>query len=88
MQPLLFNSVQPSTATAEGLGAPAGAQMALIQALSANARWRDDGTAPTATTGMQLAAGDSIFYCGSLGRMLFISEGPGDTEINVSFYAH
>jgi hypothetical protein len=57
---------QTSVSTAVGLnsgsgacasGIPAGAVLAVVEVESQTARWRDDGTAPTASVGMPLAAG-------------------------------
>lgn len=71
--------------SATGLTVPSGADFAVIQALSQNARWRDDGTSPTASAGMQLAAGDSMRYDGDLSAIEFIEEA-ASTEINVAYY--
>ena len=49
-------------------------------------RWRDDGVAPTATVGMPLAAGTTLFYDGDLTQIRFIQQAASAT-INVSYYA-
>jgi len=70
---------------------PVGAHLAWIQAESQNVRWRDatyangDTTDPTASVGMQIAAGDSIWYNGDLKAIEFIEEG-ASAKLNVSFY--
>lgn len=48
-------------------------------------RWRDDGTNPTASVGMYLAADQPLSYQGSLAafRMVAVT---GSVEVNVSFY--
>ena len=57
-----------SIATATSLTIPATATEALIQAQGTNNSsgaclfWRDDGTAPTGTTGQLLSAGTSLWY--------------------------
>lgn len=45
-------------ATAQTLTKPTGATKLMIQALSQNVRYTLDGTAPTASSGFQLRAGD------------------------------
>jgi hypothetical protein len=64
---------------------PSDATVALIQALTQNVRWRDDGTAPTASKGMQLAAGDQFWYTGDLSTIRFIEEA-ATAELNVTVY--
>lgn len=48
-------------------------------------RWRDDGTAPTATVGMPLAVGATLLYDGDLNKIKFIGQAAGGI-INTSFY--
>jgi hypothetical protein len=60
-------------------------RVALIQALNANVRWRDDGTNPTDATGMRLHAGATTFYVGNLRTIKFIQESAG-AELNISVY--
>lgn len=74
----------PSSATSLTIPAER-TTVARIQALAQNIRWRDDGTAPTATVGMQLAAGDELWYDGDLTAFQFIEESAG-AEVNVSYY--
>lgn len=59
---------------------------ALITPLTANVRWRDDGTAPTGSVGMPLAAGVTLQYDGDLKGIKFINNG-GTAELNISYYA-
>ncbi len=67
------------------LTVPKAARAALIQAENQPVRWRDDGTAPTASAGMLLDAGATLFYVGSLGALRFI-EAQASATLNVSFY--
>jgi len=68
------------------IGVPGGGgRVALIQALGANVRWRDDGTDPTTTVGMRLHAGETMFYTGDLKTIKFIEETAG-AEVNISVY--
>ena len=60
--------------------------MAIITPLTADVRWRDDGTDPTASVGMPLAAGVTLQYDGDLSRIKFIQNG-GTAELNISYYA-
>jgi hypothetical protein len=60
--------------------------MALIAPETKDVRWRDDGTAPTASVGMPLVVGTTLNYDGDLNRIRFIQT---DTSaaINISYYA-
>jgi hypothetical protein len=49
-------------------------------------RWRDDGTDPTASVGMPLAAGVPFAYDGDLTRIRFIQQS-ASAVLNVSYYA-
>ena len=60
-------------------------RFALIQAWGQNVRWRDDGTDPTTTVGMILAAGTSMPYYGDVKAIRFI-ETTASAELNVSVY--
>lgn len=59
---------------------------ALIIAESKDVRWRDDGTAPTASVGMPLAVGVPLQYDGDLTNIKFI-ETAASAKINISYYA-
>ena len=63
-----------------------GDTFALITPLTGNVRWRDDGTSPTASVGMPLAAGVTLQYDGNLKLIKFINNG-GTAELNISYYA-
>jgi hypothetical protein len=70
---------------AVGLTIPAaGASYALIEAQTADVRWTDDGTTPTAALGMTLSQTDVFWYAGQLGALKFFSATGG---INVSYYS-
>lgn len=49
-------------------------------------RWRDDGTAPTASVGMPLAAGATLVYDGDLSLIRFIEQ-TASAKLNISYYA-
>lgn len=75
-----------SLSSAVGLGTvPTGATIALIQPETTNVRWRDDGSNPTTTVGMILAAGDTLIYNGNLQAIKFI-EITGSAKLNISYY--
>ena len=74
-----------SLATATGVNAPKEAKAAIIQAETQNIRWRDDGTAPTASVGMQLASGSSFLFTGNLQALQIIEE-TASAKANISFY--
>lgn len=59
---------------------------ALIIAEGAPVRWRDDGTAPTASVGMPLAVGVPLQYDGDLARIRFIEQS-ASAKLNISYYA-
>lgn len=59
---------------------------ALIVAETQGVRWRDDGTAPTASVGMPLAVGVPLQYDGDLTNIKFI-ETAASAKLNISYYA-
>ena len=72
--------------SAKGLAAiPDGARVALIQALSQNVRWKDDGNDATAAEGMQLQAGKEMWYTGPLDALSFFQEAATAT-LNILYY--
>lgn len=67
-------------------GIPTGATMAMLQAETANVRYRDDGTAPTSSVGMQIVSGQNpILYSGTLSAVEFIAAS-GSPVLDVAFY--
>lgn len=74
-----------SLAAAASLTVPAGATIAVFIAEAQGVRFRDDGTAPTATVGMPLATGEPFEYKGNLAAIEFIAQFSG-AILNVSFY--
>ena len=64
---------------------PIGATSALINITGTNARWRDDGTSPTASIGIQLEVGDIFLYTGDLAAFEIIEEA-ASAVLNVSYY--
>ncbi len=67
-------------------GIPLGATMVTLQAETADVRYRDDGTAPTASAGMLVVSGTSpSLYTGTLSTIRFIAAS-GSPVLNVAFY--
>lgn len=75
-----------SLSVSAGLTVPSGATMAIIIPGVQNVRWRDDGTAPTASVGMPLPVGATLTYDGDLNKIRFIEEA-ASAKLNVSYYA-
>lgn len=71
--------------SASTLTVPAGATVALLNPETKSVRWRDDGTAPTASVGMVLHAGDTFIYTGDLSAIQLI-ETAASAELNISYY--
>ena len=59
--------------------------MVLITPEAQAVRYRDDGTAPTATVGMPLAVGAALEYEGDINAIEFISQTSG-AKVNALFY--
>lgn len=60
--------------------------IALITPETQGVRWRDDGTAPSASVGMPLAAGVTLQYDGDLTQIQFIEQ-TASAKLNISYYA-
>ena len=58
---------------------------ALIICETQGIRWRDDGTSPSASVGMILAAGVPLQYDGDLNKIKFIEQA-ASAKLNVSYY--
>jgi len=71
--------------SAAALTVPSGATVAVIQAEAQSIRWRDDGTDPTTSVGMPVAAGETIFFTGSLSGFSAI-EVAASAKLNISYY--
>ena len=72
--------------SAASLTVPAGATFALIICQTQAVRWRDDGTAPSATVGMPLAVGTLLEYDGDLKRIQFFQQA-ASAALNIAYYA-
>lgn len=92
MVPTIDKSMKPAgyeqitdVSSASTLTVPTDATHALIQAVTKNVRWRDDGTSPTASVGIQLEAGKDLWYSGDLNTFEAIEEA-ASAEMNISYY--
>lgn len=74
------------SSSAVGFTKPVGASFALIRSETADVRWRDDGTNPTATVGALLAANESLEYDGPLDAIKFIRTGGTDATLGIHYY--
>lgn len=75
-----------SLSSATNLTVPAGATLAVIVPEVQPVRWRDDGTAPTASVGMPLGVAAVLSYDGDLRQIQFIEQTASAT-LNISYYA-
>lgn len=80
-----------ATAGGKSLTVPTAAHKAVITVRTAAIRWLDDGTAPTATLGHVLEAGDRLEYMdgdyqSALSRFRAIRTGASSGVIDVSYY--
>ncbi|MCK5610647.1 hypothetical protein KAR91_52730 [Candidatus Pacearchaeota archaeon] len=71
--------------TSTGITAPEGTVLAIINVEAQAVRWRGDGTAPTATIGMNRAVGDTFEYNGDFSKLNFIETVVG-AILNISYY--
>lgn len=60
--------------------------IAIITPETQAVRWRDDGTAPTASVGMPLAVGATLQYDGDLTKIQFIEQ-TGSAKLNITYYS-
>lgn len=76
---------QITVSALSSLTVPTGATIAYISVETAAVRYRDDGTAPTATVGMPVAIGQQLTYSGNLAAIQFIAQ-TGTPVLDVSYY--
>lgn len=68
------------------LAIPPGATYVVVTPESDGIRWRDDGTNPTASVGMPLAAGATLSYDGDPAKLRVVAQ-TGTATVNVAYYA-
>lgn len=87
-----YQQITPNTATSltvpsvDRAGNKVQPTMAIITPEAQNCRWRDDGTAPTASVGMPIYVGTTFMYDGDLTAIKFINMVSGG-KVNVAYYA-
>lgn len=77
-----------SLSAAQSLTVPAGATQAVIYVETQAVRYRDDGTAPTASVGAPLAVtgtGQPLVYTGTLSAIQFIEQTSG-AKLDILYY--
>lgn len=86
LKPLGYQQLTNITA-ATALTVPPGARFARLRAEAQDVRFRDDGTAPTASAGDLLRASDTdwLMYDGNLRAIQVIAAAAG-AILNVSYY--
>lgn len=84
MVPIGYQQITSLSAAAT-LTVPDGAILALIQPETQNVRWRDDGTSPTASVGINLFVGDTLSYTGNMLAIKFI-EVAASAKLNITYY--
>ena len=92
LRPLGWQQLSAATlATATSLTVPAGAMMAVVSVnpTATAVRYRDDGTAPTATTGVVIpgASYPNVVYTGDLTRIQFILS-TGAPIVDILYYGN
>jgi hypothetical protein len=84
--PLGYQQLDATALSASvGFTLPAGAKVAVVVSEAADVRWRDDGTDPTASVGMYLAAKTYFAFAANLKKVRFIAVS-GSPLLNISYY--
>lgn len=86
MQPLGVYRATVSTTAVALPTIPDSATKAVIAFTDATMNWRDDGTDPTSSTGVEMGVGTFLEYEGPLSKIKFIRAGASDGEIHVAYY--
>lgn len=76
----------PNINASSALTVPSGATRITFVVTGGNARWRDDGVAPTASVGMPVLANVPYAYGANLSAIQFIGQ-TASVALNVSYYA-
>lgn len=77
----------PTTTAPSGATVNKKVSYVTIRCATANVRWRDDGTDPTATVGVPLNAGEILEYDGNPAAIKFIRTASTDAALDISYYA-
>ena len=85
LKPLGYQALAVSSA-AVSLTIPAQSRIVYLYVETNDIRWRDDGTAPTATVGSPLKADTDLIYDSDLTKVRFIAQG-ADATVHCHYYA-
>lgn len=85
MEPLGYVQVALTVGQPYTISPPTGSRMVLIKPEGADMRYRDDGTAPTASIGMPVADGESLLYDVKLTQLQLTAQDAG-CICNLSYY--
>lgn len=90
-KPLAYAQLSVTSATSlaaasGGVATPAGTTRVQLSVEGNGIRYRDDGTNPTSSVGMPVAAGGSVDYDGDLSALRVVSQ-TGTATVNVVYYA-
>ena len=80
------SAVGPTASKVSPPGGGSSANYGFFVCETADVRWRDDGTNPTATVGELLPAGQEMEYDGPLNKLKFISATGSTATIDASYY--
>ncbi len=84
-KPLGYQQITSLAAAAGFASVPTRARLVMVQSETQSVRWRDDGVNPTASVGMIIAAGDTLFYTGDFSAIKFI-EVTASAKLNITFF--
>ena len=72
--------------SAKSANPPTGSRYAVFTCTGAGVRFRDDGTAPTASTGTLIPVGATFWYAGNLGKIQFFQDA-ATAILDISYYS-
>lgn len=84
-EPIGFEQITSLSSAVAPASIPVGTRMMFIQAEGQDVRWRDDGTDPTASVGMQITSESILLYTGFFHKIKFIEETAG-AKLNITYY--
>lgn len=74
-----------SLSTATRLTIPNGARFAMISVEAQDVRWLDDGNNPSASVGMPMSVGDTMWFTGTISEFRVIEQASG-ARVSVGYY--
>lgn len=88
-QPLGFQSISVTNAAVSQLTVPEGTKFALVQAVTQDLNWRDDGVDPTNAAGGGMVihiADEPVSFVGNIASAKFISVNAAGSKLVASYY--